>query len=88
MRSNEMRYREIVFDRGTSESGGAREILLTSMALPAALSSLADALLGQFEATYARPTTLIPPEKVVVSAARAGIQVRGTPARATAAERR
>lgn len=85
--SNEMRYREIVFDRGTSESGGSRDIVLTSMALPAALGSLADTLLGQFAVTYARPTTLIPPERVRVEAARTGLQVRGTPARASKGER-
>jgi hypothetical protein len=80
--SVEMRYREIVFDRGPSESGGSRDILLTSMALESSLSALADALLGQFAVTYARPARLIPPEKVTVAAARPGIDVRGTLARA------
>lgn len=81
--SDEQRYRDIVFDRGTAESGGSREIVLTSMALSAALQSLADGLLGQFAVTYARPTTLIPPEKVTVGAARPGLVVRGTAARVT-----
>lgn len=81
-RSDEMRYREIVFDRGTSESGGSREVVLTSMSLQPTLATLADTLLGQFTVTYARPTTLIPPEKVVVSAGRPGLDVRGTLARA------
>ena len=87
LRSDERRYREIVYDRGTTDSGGSREIVLTSMALPAALSALADELLRQFEVTYARPTTLIPPEKVTVEAARPGLTLRGTPARAPAGVR-
>lgn len=86
-RSDEMRYRDIVFDRGPTESGGVREIVLTSMALPATLSAIADGLLQQYAVTYARPTTLIPPEKVTVAAARPGLVVRGTPARTLAGER-
>lgn len=80
-RSDEMRYREIVFDRGPRESGGARQILLSSMALTTTLTALADELLGQFEAIYSRPAALIPPERVTVEAARPGLQVRGTLAR-------
>lgn len=87
LRSDERRYREIVYDRGTADSGGSREIVLTSMALPATLSALADGLLRQFEVTYARPTTLIPPEKATVEAARPGLTLRGTPARAPAGAR-
>lgn len=86
-RSQEMRYRDIVFDRGPADSGGVREIVLTSMALPATLSAIADGLLRQFTVTYARPTTLIPPEKVTVTAARPGLVVRGTPARVASGER-
>ncbi len=82
--SDEQRYRNIVFDRGTIESGGSRDVVLTSMALPSALQAVADGLLGQFAVTYARPTTLIPPERVTVSAARPGLVVRGTAARAPA----
>ena len=82
MRSQEGREREIVWGRGTSDTGGRREIVLSSMGLKDALAQVADELLHQFKVVYSRPTTLIPPEKTVVSSARDGITVRGTVARA------
>jgi VWFA-related protein len=87
MADTERRNRELVFDQGTRDSGGDRRILLTSMAAPGALTALADELLGRFKVVYSRPTTLIPPEKTTVAAARPGLQVRGTPARAPAGDR-
>jgi hypothetical protein len=81
IRNQEYRNREIVYDRGTRESGGRHEILLSPMAATEAMTKLADRLLAQFAVTYARPTTLIPPEKVTVEAVRPGLDVRGTPAR-------
>jgi VWFA-related protein len=82
MRSPEGREREIVWGRGTSDTGGRREIVLSSMGLKDALAQVADELLHQFKVVYSRPTTLIPPEKTVVSSARDGLTVRGTVARA------
>lgn len=81
LRNEEYRSREIVYDRGPTESGGRRQILLSSMAAKDAMTALADELLAQFAVVYARPTTLIPPERVKVEAVRPGLQVRGTPAR-------
>lgn len=86
-RTEEYRNRDIVYDRGTRETGGRHQILLTSMAATTAMSALADELLGQYAVVYARPTTLIPPERVVVEAARPGLDVRGTPARVPAGAR-
>lgn len=86
--SVEVRNREILYDRGTRDTGGSRELLLTSMALGDALSRLADLLLRQWEVVYARPTTLIPPEKVTVAATRPDLDVRGTPARMPRGETR
>jgi VWFA-related protein len=86
MRTQEAREREIVYGRGTAETGGRREIILSSMGLQDALLQLADELLHQFKVTYARPTTLIPPEKTVVASAREGVTVRGVPARAPKGE--
>lgn len=80
--TDEGRWRAIVYDRGTQESGGRREILLSSMGLPDALVKLADELLHQYKVVYSRPTTLIPPEKTTVDSAREGVTVRGVPARA------
>lgn len=81
MRNDEIRNREIVYDRGTRESGGRREILLSSMALEDALQALAKELLHQYKVVYARPTTLIPPEKVTIESKREALTVRGVPAR-------
>lgn len=80
-RTDEGRAREIVYGRGTAETGGRREIVLSSMGLRDALLQVADELLHQFKVVYARPTTLIPPEKTDVTSNRAGISVRGVPAR-------
>jgi hypothetical protein len=76
--SDETRNRNMVLDEGPRQTGGRREELLTSMALDAKLVQLADELLHQYKVTYARPQSLIPPEKVTVAAAKPGITARGT----------
>ena len=76
--SDEMRNRNLVLDEGPRGTGGRREELLTSMALGGKLVQLADELTHQYKVTYARPQSLIPPERVVVSAAKPGITTRGT----------
>jgi hypothetical protein len=75
---DETRNRNLVLDEGPRLTGGRREELLTSMALEGKLTQLADELLHQYKATYGRPQSLIPPEKVTVSAAKPGMTVRGT----------
>jgi hypothetical protein len=50
------------------------------------MKQLATELTHQFLVTYASPDSLIPPRQVTISAARAGLTVRGVPAR-TAKER-
>ena len=77
--SDEGRSRSIVLDRGTSENGGRRDQLLSGMALNDRLKLLAAQLTHQYRVTYARPQSLIPPEKVTVSTARPGLTARGTP---------
>jgi hypothetical protein len=76
--SDETRNRNLVLDEGPRETGGRREELLTSMALDAKLTQLADELTHQYKVTYARPQSLIPPERVTVSAAKPGVIARGT----------
>ena len=76
--SDEMRNRNMVLDEGPRTTGGRREALLTSMALGGKLKLLADELTHQYKVTYARPQSLIPPEKVTVAAARPGMTARGT----------
>jgi von Willebrand factor type A domain len=86
--SDEARSRAIVLDRGPRESGGVREQLMTSMALGARLKQLADQLTHQYRVTYARPQSLIPPERVTVGAAKSGLTARGTPVKDQKSEQR
>jgi VWFA-related protein len=76
--SDEGRSRSIVLDRGTGETGGRRDQLLAPNALPDRLKLLARQLTHQYRVTYARPQSLIPPEKVTVSASKPGLTARGT----------
>jgi VWFA-related protein len=76
--AEEVRNRNIVLDRGTRETGGRRETLITEMALQDNLLSVADELLKQFKVTYARPEQLIPPKNVTIEAKAAGFTARGT----------
>ena len=77
MASEEGRQRATVYDRGVRASGGQRVDLLTSQAFERTLQKLANELTHQFKVVYARPVSLIPPEKVTIAAARAAITVRG-----------
>jgi len=77
--STEARERAIFLDEGTRTTGGSHEQLLTSMSLGPKLTLLADQLMHQYKVTYGRPESLIPPEKITVSAAKAGMTARGTP---------
>jgi len=69
--------RMMVLDLGTRDTGGRYDTVLTGTALTPRLKELATELTHQYKVTYARPQTLIPPERVTVSAARPGIQIRG-----------
>jgi hypothetical protein len=76
---NQSHDRSMVLDLGPRDSGGRRDTLLTGSALTSRLKQVAAELTHQFKVTYARPQTLIPPEKITVSAAKPGLTVRGTP---------
>jgi VWFA-related protein len=75
--TTEGRNRELLFDRGTTDTGGRRDNILESMATTAALERLAAELLGQYRITFARPDTLVPPEKTEVAVRPAGLKARG-----------
>jgi VWFA-related protein len=77
--SDEVRTRNIVLDRGTRETGGHRETLISNMSLADALKKLANELVSQYKVTYASPDRLIPPEKIVVEAKRKDLTARGIP---------
>ena len=75
--TTEGRNRELLFDRGTTDTGGRRENIITSMATGDALDHLADELLGQYRITFARPDMLVPPAKTEVAVRPAGLTARG-----------
>jgi von Willebrand factor type A domain len=79
--ADEIRNRNIVLDRGVALTGGNREQLLAPQALGDRLKLLANQLTHQYRVTYARPQSLIPPEKITVAAAKPGLVARGTPVR-------
>jgi VWFA-related protein len=76
-RSDGVRQRMIVLDRGPRDTGGRRHDLITSMAIDDALAKLADRLTHEYKITYSRPESLIPPERIEVSVKRAGLEARG-----------
>lgn len=80
-RSDGVRQRMVVLDKGPRSTGGRRQDLITSMALDDALAKLADQLTHEYKITYSRPESLIPPEKIEVSVTRPGLEARGIPVR-------
>jgi Mg-chelatase subunit ChlD len=75
------RERSFFLDIGPAETGGQRLTLLSPMGLDTAMARLASELLSQYKVVYARPQSLIAPDKVIVSAARPELVMRGAPAR-------
>ena len=66
-----------MLDQGTVLTGGRRDNVLASMSLPVKMKQVAAELTHQYRVTYARPQSLIPPERVTVTAARPGVTARG-----------
>jgi VWFA-related protein len=75
------RERSFLLDAGPRESGGQRISLLSAHGLDGAMEKLAKELRSQYKVVYSRPESLIPPEKVTVSAGKPGLTVRGAEAR-------
>jgi hypothetical protein len=76
---DEIRNRNIVLDRGTRETGGRREILLSDMSIQDQMSNVAEELLHEYKVTYARPDSLIPPDKITVESKNPAWTARGVP---------
>lgn len=76
------RERELVIARGTHDTGGRREDLVSSNGLEAKLQQVAAELSNQYRVVYAHPETLIPPESTEVSVRRPGLSARGIPMKA------
>lgn len=79
--SEEARNRSVVLDRGPKESGGTRIDVLASQAFEGKMTELAALLKSQHRVIYSRPESLIPPEKVEITSAKAGVDASGGPAR-------
>jgi len=75
------RNRASLVDTGSRQTGGGRVDLLTSLSLAPAMERLAAQLENQYRVTYARPESLIPPEKIEVGVTRPGLSARATPVR-------
>jgi hypothetical protein len=71
-----VRDRNVVIDRGTSETGGTRELLLANLSLSEALQKFGRLATTQFEVVYGRPETLIPARKVEVFSSRPTVKIR------------
>jgi VWFA-related protein len=76
-----IRERSFLLDEGPRVSGGQRINLLSPMGLDPALQRIARELSSQYKVVYGRPESTIPPEKIEVTAGRAGLTVRGVPSR-------
>jgi VWFA-related protein len=81
MTNEEARNRSTVLDRGPRELGGIRIDVLTSNSFENQMKELATILKSQYRVIYARPESLIPPERVEVSMAKPGLEAHGAPAR-------
>jgi hypothetical protein len=79
--SDDVRYRNIVVDEGTRTTGGTNTQLLVPSALPARLQQLAEVLTHSYRVFYARPDSLIPPQRVTVASRRPDLTAYGTPAK-------
>ena len=79
--SDEARNRAYVLDRGPIDSGGTRIDVLAANAFDVKMKELAAILKSQHRVVYSRPQTLIPPRKVEITSAKAGVDASGALAR-------
>jgi hypothetical protein len=77
--TQEGRERAMTFSMATEATGGRYDNVLAASAMPDRLKQVANELTHQYLVTYARPQMMIPPEKIVVTAKRTELIVRGTP---------
>jgi VWFA-related protein len=75
--SDEIRNRNQVIAEGTVRTGGRRDQVLALSGAPGRMAQLAKELVNQYTITYARPDSLIPPERLDVSTTRPGLTARG-----------
>ena len=74
--SDETRNRDQSVALGTERTGGRRDNVLALTAATPKLKQLSHELQNQYVVTYARPETLIPPEKIEVTVAKPDLKAR------------
>jgi len=74
--SDELRNRNQLIAIGTERTGGRRDNVIALTAAAPKMKQLADELLNQYVVTYARPDTLIPPDKIEVTVTKPGLTAR------------
>jgi VWFA-related protein len=74
--SDEVRNRNQLIAAATERTGGRREQVLPLTGATPKMQQVADDLLHQYVLTYARPATLIPPDKIEVSVTKPGLTAR------------
>jgi VWFA-related protein len=74
--NDDRRNRDQVIAYGTERTGGRRDNVIAFTAAAPRMKQLAAELLNQYVVTYARPETLIPPEKIDITVAKAGLTAR------------
>lgn len=74
--TDELRNRNQVIAIGTERTGGRRDLVMALTAADAHMKQLAQELLNQYVVTYARPETIIPPQKIEVTVTRPGLKAR------------
>jgi hypothetical protein len=74
--SDEIRNRDQVVAVGTERTGGRRDNVLALTSAAPKMKQLSHELQNQYLVTYARPETLIPPDKIAVTVANPGLTAR------------
>lgn len=74
--SDGIRNRNQTIAMGTERTGGRRDNVLALTGAAPKMKQLAAELLNQYVVTYARPETLIPPDKIEVTVSKPGLTVR------------
>jgi len=74
--TDELRNRNQVIAIGTERTGGRRDLVMALTAADLHMKQLAQELLQQYVVTYARPETLIPPQKIEVTVTKPGLKAR------------
>ena len=71
------RFRDIVLERGTTQTGGRLIRLQAGQFFRESMEAVAEELLSQYLLVYARPEMLVPPEKFELLTTRPSLTVRG-----------